>query len=302
MWHKSFEDLKLHHFSSTAYAAFLIASVIASRDVYKARLQLFSFLDRSALFMGFIISGLVIILYIILYKMTKGDMLHLIFLRTEERKWDRAIKTVILIILGMFIPLTFMLSYQLAYILKYSTRFRYLSGLTLTMGSVVSGLGIILYKMTKGDILRPLILRTDERKRDRAIGTIMLGILGIYILRTVQLVRLSTLVRGRICAPLSEEFTCRILLPYAFLLAFTRIPRFAKQELWGLPLPLVVSHILSALIFASVHFPEFPVPLYDFYRFIQIFSVGIACSCVFLIFFTLTDSTTGYAGAVLLHG
>ncbi len=251
-----------------AYVAFLIALIIASRDVYKARLQLFSYLDRSALFMGFGVSGLVFILYIILYKMTKGDMLHFFFLRTEDRKRDQIIKTVILIILGMFIPLTFMLSYQTAYILKYYTRFRYLSGFSLTMGSIVSGLGIILHKMTKGDLLRPLILRADEHKRNRAIGTVMLGILGVYILRTFQLVKLSTLVRGRICAPLSEEFIFRVLLPYAFLLAFTRIPRFAKQELWGFPLPLVVSHILSALIFASVHFPVFPVPLYDFYRFI----------------------------------
>lgn len=252
--------------------------------------------------MGFVVSGLVIVLYIILYKMTKGDILHLIFLRTEERKRDWAIRTVILIILGMFIPLTFMLSYQLAYILKYSTRFRYLSGFTLTMGSVISGFGIILHKMTKGDILHPLILRTGERKRDRAIGTVMLGILGIYILRTFQLVRLSTLVRGRICAPLSEEFIFRVLLPYAFLLAFARIPRFAKHELWGFPLSLVLSHILAAFIFASVHFPVFPVPSYLFYAFVRIFSYGIASSCVFLVFFALADSTTGYTGAVLVHG
>ena len=130
----------------------------------------------------------------------------------------------------------------------------------------------------------------------------MLGILGIYILRTFQLVRLFTLVRGRICAPLIEEFTFRVLLPYAFLLAFARIPRCVKKELWGLPFPLVVSHILTSLIFASVHFPVFPVPSYLFYGFIRYFSLGVACSCVFLIFFTLTDSTTGYAGAVLVHG
>lgn len=97
-----------------AYAAFLIALVIALRDIYKARLQLFSYLDRSALFMGFVVLGIVIILYIILYKMIKGDILHLIFLRTEEHKRDRTIRTVILIILGIFIPLTFMLSHQLA--------------------------------------------------------------------------------------------------------------------------------------------------------------------------------------------
>lgn len=270
--------------------------------MYRARLQLFSYLDRSALFMGFIVSGFAIVLFIIIFKMTKGDLLHLIFLRTKERKRDRVIRTVNLIILGMFIPLIFMLSYQLAYILKYSTRFRYLSGFTLTMGSVVSGLGIILHKMTKGDILRPLILRTDKRKRDRAIGTVMLGILGIYILRTFQIVRLSTLVRGRICVPLIEEFTFRVLLHYAFLLIFAQIPRFAKKELWGLPLPLVVSHILAAFIFASVHFPVFPVPSYLFYNFIRFFSYGIALSCVFLIFFALADSTTGYAGAVLGHG
>ncbi len=172
----------------------------------------------------------------------------------------------------------------------------------LNMGSVVSGLGIILYKMTKGDILRPLILRTGNRKRDRAIGTVMLGIIGIYILRTFQLVRISTFVRGRIFAPLSEEFTFRVLLPYAFLLAFARTPRFAKKELWGLPLPLVLSHILAAFIFASVHFPVFPVPSYLFNGFIRYFSIGVVCSCVFLVFFALADSTTGYAGTVLVHG
>lgn len=223
VWHKSFENLKTHHLSSAAYAAFIIASVIASRDMYRARLQLFSYLDRSALFMGFIVSGLAIVLYIILYKMTKGDILHLIFLRTEERKRDWAIRTVILIILGMFIPLLFMLSYQLAYILKYSTRFRYLSGFTLTMGSVVSGLGIILHKMTKGDILRPLILRTGERKRDRAIGTVMLGILGTYILRTFQLVRLSTLVRGRIWLLLLRNLPSASCCPMRF---FSYLRRF----------------------------------------------------------------------------
>lgn len=202
----------------------------------------------------------------------------------------------------MYILLTFILSYQLAYIGKYSPRFTYWSVFALVMGSVVSGLVIILYKLTKGELLHPFFLRTGERKRDRAIGAVMLVILGLYILRTCQLVRLSTLLRGRISAPLVEEFIFRVLLPYAFLLAFAHIPQFAKQEIWGIPLPVVVSHILSAIIFSSVHFPVFPVPLYEFYRFVRIFSYGIACSCVFLLFLALTDSTTGYTGAALVHG
>ncbi|MFQ5822173.1 MAG: type II CAAX prenyl endopeptidase Rce1 family protein, partial [Candidatus Heimdallarchaeota archaeon] len=149
------------------------------------------------------------------------------------------------------------------------------------------------------------------RKRDRAIGFFILIILGIYIPLTfllssrfdlfLKLLRKSPFVRGIYLAPLGEEFTCRVLLPYAFLLTFARIPRFAKQEISGLPLPLVVSHFLSALIFSIAHYKVHIGPFFDFYLFFRLFSYGITFSCVFLIFFALTDSTTGYAGAVLAH-
>ena len=253
--------------------------------------------------MGFVVSGLVIILYIILYKVTKGELLHPFFLRTGECQRDRAIGTVILVILGIYVSLTFLLSYLHAYIfrLKY-LRLHYLLRFALAMGSVVSGLGIILYKWTKGELLRPFFLRTGERKRYRAIGAVMLVILGIYIPLTFQLVRLPYPVGAMIFAPLSDEFICRVLLPYAFLLTFARIPWFAKQERWGLPLLLVVSHLLAALIFAIGHLPVHIGPFFDFYAFFRFFSFGIACSCVFLLFFALADSTTGYTGAVLAHG
>ncbi|MFX0197904.1 MAG: hypothetical protein ACFFCW_17420 [Candidatus Hodarchaeota archaeon] len=310
VWNKSFDDLKSHYFSGSAYVAFLIASVINFADKYFIP-RLFSHPDRSAFIMGSVVSGLVIILYIILYKRIKGELLPLFFLRKGARNRDRAIGFLILIILGLYIPLTFFLSYQLTYIYIKCSRLTYLSLFALIMGSVVSGLGIILYKWTKGELLRPFFLRKDERNRDRAIGFLILIILGIYIPLTfllssrfdlfLNLLRKSPFVRRIYLAPLSEEFTCRVLLPYAFLLTFARIPRFAKQEIWGLPLPLVVSHFLSALIFSSVHYGVHIGPFFDFYLFFRFFSGGIAFSCVFLIFFALTDSTTGYASAVLAH-
>lgn len=231
VWNKSFEDLKSHHFSGSAYVAFVIALVIDFEDKYFIP-RLFSHPDRSALIMGSVVSGLVIILYIILYKRTKCELFPPFILRKGERKRDRAIGTLILIILGLYLPLTFLLS----------SRF---------------------------DLFFPLLRKSYFR--------------GLYL------------------APLSEEFICRVLLPYAFLFAFVKIPRFANQEIWGLPLPLVVGHILSALIFSFVHSPVLIGPYFDFNLFIRLFSHGIVFSCVFMLLLAVSDSTTGFAGAALAH-
>ncbi len=308
IWNKSLEDLKKHHFSISAYVVF----IIALEGRYKAILQSIPYLDPFALSMGALMSGLVtlvIILYFILYKQTKVGVQRLFLQEKRDYKTKRILGTVTIIIIGLYVSYTFLLSYRLAHIhqLKYSRT--YFDYFTLFMGSFVLGLIIILDKMIKGEVLNPFFLRTSERIRERAIGAVMLVILGLYFLCVFLFyprLNLSQKVEQKILlglffAPLIEEFIFRVLLPYAFLLGLVRISRFAKKEIWGFPLLLVASQIFSALIFASAHWRWFQYGI-TFPLFVRFFSFGIFYSCVFLLFLSLSDSTTGYAGAVLAHG
>jgi len=302
-WKKSLEDLKKHHFSVSAYGAFLIAL----EGIFKARNQTFYLLDLFTFYIGILVAGLVLLLYIILYKQTKGKLLRPFMQRTDERITEWAKGTVFLIILGLYLPLTFLFSYRLTYIFHLKYLRTYLDLFASYMGTLIAGLMIILYKQAKGGVQHPFLLRTGERKTERAIGAVMLVLYGIYLIRAWSLYSRfvgfyyveKKIINGGVFGPLIEEFIFRVLLPYGFLLAFARIPRFAKQEIRGLPLPLVASHVLSALLFASGHWHNL---IFDFNRFVQLFTGGLVYSCVFLLLLAHSDSTTGYVGAVLAHG
>lgn len=284
-----------------------ITFVIALEGIFKARNQKFYLLDPFAFFMGIWFVAIVLLFYIILYKHTKRKLLHPFIQRKNDRITEWAKGTVILIILGLYLPLTFLFAYRLSYLYYLKYLRTYLDLFTLYMGVLVAGLMITLYKQTQGEVQRPFVLRTGERKTEQGIGAVMLVLYGIYLVRAWSLYSRfvglyyveKKIINGGIFGPLIEEFIFRVLLPYGFLLAFTRTSQFMKQEIRGLPLPVVVSHVFSALLFASGHWRQ---PFFDAYAFLKYFTGGLGFSCVFLLLLSHSDSTTGYVGAVLAHG
>lgn len=147
------------------------------------------------------------------------------------------------------------------------------------------------------DFIRP---KSWKLKKNRIVTIIAVVILGLYIFLSLMIEENKDMWASVVFTPLTEEFMCRVLLPYWVLQVSAKRLYFAQKAIRGISIPLAIAHFLIAnLVFSSAHYY---VPDFGLHHFIGSIFMGSICSGLFCALFNEYDALTGYVGAALFHG
>ncbi|MFQ6126690.1 MAG: type II CAAX prenyl endopeptidase Rce1 family protein [Candidatus Heimdallarchaeota archaeon] len=130
------------------------------------------------------------------------------------------------------------------------------------------------------DFIRP---KSWKLNKNRTVTIIAVIILGLYIFLSLMIEENKDKLATVVFAPLTEEFMCRVLLPYWVLQVSAKRLCFAQRVIRGVSVPLAIAHFLIAnLVFASTHYYT---PGFGLQYFIVIIFMASLCSVLFCTLF-----------------